>query len=46
MAYEKVRARFAVTPKYDNTLLNRKNKLTELVRVLHQDINEEVRVVS
>ncbi|VDK82675.1 unnamed protein product [Dibothriocephalus latus] len=40
--YDKVRARYAVTPKYDTTLGARKDKLTDLVRTLQQDIGEEV----
>ncbi|KAL7061677.1 hypothetical protein AAHC03_01606 [Spirometra sp. Aus1] len=41
--YDKVRARYAVTPKYDTTLGARKDKLTDLVRTLQQDISEEAK---
>ncbi|EUB59779.1 Coiled-coil domain-containing protein [Echinococcus granulosus] len=39
--FEKARARLAVTPKYDNTLVKRKEKLNEFLRNLHSDIAEE-----
>ncbi|KAL5103539.1 hypothetical protein TcWFU_004809 [Taenia crassiceps] len=40
-AFEKVRARLAVTPKYDNTLIKRKEKLNTYLQNLQSDIAEE-----
>ncbi|KAM7540688.1 hypothetical protein Aperf_G00000025571 [Anoplocephala perfoliata] len=44
--FEKARARLAITPKYDNTLLKRKERLSQLVRNLHGDTAEEEKRIA